>query len=289
MPRPVTPTPAPTITVESTGLTLEVLEGKLQYKTPDSDWLDAIDGMPIEQGWSVRTLAVSTGVVHFPDESKVLLSPTTELKIELYETINGGPPSGERHARIAVVDGEIDFDVTPAASPPNTWIFITADGAVTIQGTRGTLKRRVTFVEGQPPGGPGGPFGPGIDPSVKVEFGLILLDGAATIARLNAGAPPGQAEIEAAVIQAGVEFNSDMSFAISADQVAGTGPGPANTAVDHVKFGDIARAMGRQLEGPPTPPGGGDPGNFLKELQTVALGGAGSGRITEIGRFRRGT
>ena len=48
-PRPA-PTPTPVLKVETPALIIEVLEGKLQYRTPESDWLDAIDGLPIQQG-----------------------------------------------------------------------------------------------------------------------------------------------------------------------------------------------------------------------------------------------
>ena len=49
------------VSVEIPPLTLTVLEGKAQFNMKDGQgWIDAIDAQPIEQGWGVKTLKVST-------------------------------------------------------------------------------------------------------------------------------------------------------------------------------------------------------------------------------------
>ena len=69
-------------------------------------WIDAVDAQPIEQGWGVKTLAVSTAILNFEDGSMVLLEPTTEVEISLYQLINGGvSEGGERHVNLKIVNG----------------------------------------------------------------------------------------------------------------------------------------------------------------------------------------
>ena len=137
------------VSVELAPLTLSILEGKAQFNMKDGQgWIDAVDAQPIEQGWGVKTLTVSTAVLNFEDGSMVLLEPNTELDISLYQLINGGvSQGGERHVNLKIVNGGVAFDVVPAESPPNTWAFLTPDGAVTIQGTGGSLSRRVGMQE----------------------------------------------------------------------------------------------------------------------------------------------
>ncbi|MBI4306315.1 MAG: FecR domain-containing protein, partial [Chloroflexi bacterium] len=319
-PRPPAPTPTPTATpapilnTENPNLVLEVLEGKVQYRTTaDGEWQTAFDGQPVQQGWYVRTLAVSTAVLHFSDGSKVRLSPNTEVTAELYELIDGGPPKGERHARVRVVDGEIDFDVAEAVSPPNTWVFVTTDGAVTIQGTKGSLKRRVSLVGTTPVGGEaaaapgqGGAQGPQV---LKVDFGVTLLDGSASFARVTPGQKGDKAEVQAAVIQPGIDFAHKAEIPVPAGLIipqgaAGGGPQGALLAADlldrdkngQVDANEFVFAKDLRLladhgapvakldipVGPaavPQPGGAAQPGpspegaKVLAELQAIALGG----------------
>ena len=125
---------------------IDVLEGKAQFRTPGTEnWVDVIDAQPIEAGWSIRTLAVSRAVLKFVDGSQLHLKPSTQITIDKFELVNGGPAQGgQRHARIKLDNGDVDFNVIRAESPPNTWVFLTVDGAITIQGTEGSLGRRVS-------------------------------------------------------------------------------------------------------------------------------------------------
>ena len=103
-----------------------------------------IDAQPIEAGWSVRTLAVSRAVLKFVEGSQLAITPSTQITIDNFDIVNGGPAQGgQRHARIQLDNGDVDFNVIRAESPPNTWVFLTVDGAITIQGTEGSLGRRV--------------------------------------------------------------------------------------------------------------------------------------------------
>ena len=95
------------VTVEVAPLTLSILEGKAQFNMRDGQgWIDAVDAQPVEQGWGVKTLAVSTAILNFEDGSMVLLEPTTEVEISLYQLINGGvSQGGERHVNVKIVNG----------------------------------------------------------------------------------------------------------------------------------------------------------------------------------------
>ena len=74
--------------IEQPPLTLAILEGAAEFKiSQDSEWVAGFDAQPIEQGWSVRTLNVSSAVLNFPDGSMVLLEPNTEVTIELFQII----------------------------------------------------------------------------------------------------------------------------------------------------------------------------------------------------------
>ena len=124
---------------------IDVLEGKAQFRTPGSDeWVAVIDAQPIEPGWSIRTLAVSRAILKFVDGSQLHIKPSSQVTIDKFDLVNGGPAQGgQRHARIGLDNGDVDFNVIKAESPPNTWVFLTVDGAITIQGTEGSLGRRV--------------------------------------------------------------------------------------------------------------------------------------------------
>ena len=107
------------VTVEVAPLTLSILEGKAQFNMRDGQgWVDAVDAQPVEQGWGVKTLTVSTAILNFEDGSMVLLEPNTEVEISLYQLINGGvSQGGERHVNVKIVNGGVSFDVVPAESP----------------------------------------------------------------------------------------------------------------------------------------------------------------------------
>ena len=134
-----------TLEIISPPTAIDVLEGKAQFKTPGSEeWVDVIDAQPIETGWSVRTLAVARAVLKFVDGSQLAIKPSTQVTLDKFDIVNGGPAQGgQRHARIQLDNGDVDFNVIRAESPPNTWVFLTVDGAITIQGTEGSLGRRV--------------------------------------------------------------------------------------------------------------------------------------------------
>ena len=66
------------VTVEVAPLTLSILEGKAQFNMRDGQgWIDAVDAQPIEQGWGVKTLAVSTAILNFEDGSNVNIKSST--------------------------------------------------------------------------------------------------------------------------------------------------------------------------------------------------------------------
>ena len=91
---------------------IDVLEGKAQFKTPGSEeWIDVIDAQPIEPGWSIRTLAVSRAVLKFVDGSQLAIKPSTQVTIDKFDIVNGGPAQGgQRHARIQLDNGDVDFN-----------------------------------------------------------------------------------------------------------------------------------------------------------------------------------
>ena len=69
------------VTVEVAPLTLSILEGKAQFNMRDGQgWIDAVDAQPVEQGWGVKTLAVSTAILNFEDEAWYYLSQQQKLK-----------------------------------------------------------------------------------------------------------------------------------------------------------------------------------------------------------------
>ena len=177
------------VTVEVAPLTLSILEGKAQFNMRDGQgWIDAVDAQPVEQGWGVKTLTVSTAILNFEDGSMVLLEPNTEVEVSLYQLINGGVSNGgERHVNLKIVNGGVSFDVVPAESPPNTWAFLTPDGAVTIQGTGGSLSRRVGMQEEL--SGCQDNDGDGADicdaPAATIDTKLELLEGTATMMRMK--------------------------------------------------------------------------------------------------------
>ena len=139
------PTSTPTSTLEiplaEPQITLAFLTGKSEYRSAEGDeWSTATNGMTLVPGDYIRTLTVSTSVLHFVDGSKVKLQASTEVNVEVFEIINGGPPEGQRIARIRLVDGEIAFDVAEAPSPPNIWEFLTQDSIIAIHGTPGEIR-----------------------------------------------------------------------------------------------------------------------------------------------------
>ena len=124
-------------------LTFQILEGKAEVSSSGgSSWSQATDGMILLVGDHVRTLAVSEAVVYFGDGSKVKLEPSTELEMETFALLGGGPPDGQRVVRVRLIDGGISFDVTDAPTPPNIWEFLTRDGIIAIHGTLGSLSSR---------------------------------------------------------------------------------------------------------------------------------------------------
>ena len=86
----------------------------------------------------------------------ILLLPLSQVTIERFQMLTGGATTTEgslgadqglireRHAKINLDSGNISFNVAQAESPPNSWVFGTQEGLVTIQGTQGNLKRRVS-------------------------------------------------------------------------------------------------------------------------------------------------
>ena len=236
--------------IEQPPLTLAILEGAAEFKvSQDSEWVSGFDAQPIEQGWSVRTLNVSSAVLNYPDGSMVLLEPNTEVAIELFQIINGGPEDGgERHAQVRLVDGDIDFDVTSAPSPPSTWAFLTADGAVTIQGTGGSLARTIDINE---------------EGDLKVDYSADLLEGTATMVRMGQDENEEQT-LQAVVIQPGVTFEVTETKDLD------------NIENDPVLAADVAKAVELELPVPLALQDTSPPENLKglqNALQTAALGG----------------
>jgi hypothetical protein len=206
------------------------LEGKAQYRLdPTSDWFDAIDAQPIEERWSVRTLAVSRAVLHFPDGSRVHLRPNTEVIVESFRYVEGGPPIGERHVRLRLIDGNVDFDVVEAESPPNTWVFATIDGAVAIQGTAGSLGRRVSLEEESG------------DSVLVRDFALSIIEGDATLARVGIDEETGEEIAQVVTVSEGTAFSTIEAVPIPdefdpvveiATEESATGSSYATTIVD---------------------------------------------------------
>ena len=221
------------VTVEVAPLTLSILEGKAQFNMRDGQgWIDAVDAQPIEQGWGVKTLAVSTAILNFEDGSMVLLEPTTEVEISLYQLINGGvSEGGERHVNVKIVNGGVSFDVVPAESPPNTWAFLTPDGAVTIQGTGGSLSRRVGMAESMSSCGSDLSSTMCVHPAATIDTKLELIEGTATMMRMKS--EPSlynedgsiqedfevDKELQAMVVKPGVAFQSAEEKPISAEMI----------------------------------------------------------------------
>ena len=152
----------------------------------------------------------------------VLLEPNTELDIALYQLINGGvSQGGERHVNLKIVNGGVAFDVVPAESPPNTWAFLTPDGAVTIQGTGGSLSRRVGIKEEldecSNPDHADDPICTGDNKAVSVDTKIELLEGTATMVRKKSehdfdnedgDGSDHKEEIQAMVVKPGVAFQA---------------------------------------------------------------------------------
>ena len=222
------------VTVEVAPLTLSILEGKAQFNMRDGQgWIDAVDAQPVEQGWGVKTLTVSTAILNFEDGSMVLLEPNTEVEISLYQLINGGvSQGGERHVNVKIVNGGVSFDVVPAESPPNTWAFLTPDGAVTIQGTGGSLSRRVGMQE-ELTGCADAPDGTEAcdAPAATIDTKLELLEGTATMMRMKSEIVYDEdgnvqenfeveKELQAMVVKPGVAFQSAEEKPISAEMIA---------------------------------------------------------------------
>ena len=177
-----TPTSAAAAVPEEPLLTLAILEGKAEHRTADTEeWSDANHGMSFEVGDHVRTLKVSTAVVNFADGSQVKLEPSTEIVVEVFDLVDGGPPDGYRIAKIRLVEGDITFDVVDAPSPPNVWEFITEDGVVAIQGTGGSLSSRE-------------------DEPLEVE----ILEGEATVAYVAVDEDTGEAELNLVSVSEGL-------------------------------------------------------------------------------------
>ena len=189
--------------VSNAPVPISILEGKAQFKAPEGEWSDAFNAQPLENGWTVRTLNVSRAVLRFPDGSEVLLLPLSQVTIERFQMLTGGAAEGEgflgadqgliqeRHAKINLDSGNISFNVAQAESPPNSWVFGTQDGVVTIQGTQGNLKRRVSATVGED----------GENVNVGVDFKVELLEGTATMMRHG-----GDKDLNAAVVKPGVGF-----------------------------------------------------------------------------------
>ena len=221
------------VTVEVAPLTLSILEGKAQFNMRDGQgWIDAVDAQPVEQGWGVKTLAVSTAILNFEDGSMVLLEPTTEVEISLYQLINGGvSEGGERHVNVKIVNGGVSFDVVPAESPPNTWAFLTPDGAVTIQGTGGSLSRRVGMKEELAGCSDAAEGTEACDhPAATIDTKLELIEGTATMMRMKSEPVYNEdgiiqedfeveKELQAMVVKPGVAFQSAEEKPISAEMI----------------------------------------------------------------------
>ena len=227
-PVPATSVPEPTATpvpeekkVSNAPVPISIIEGKAQFKTPDGEWTDAFNAQPLENGWSVRTLNVSRAVLRFPEGSEVLLLPLSQVTIERFQMLTGGATSTagalgsdqglirERHAKINLDSGNINFNVAQAESPPNSWVFGTQDGVVTIQGTQGNLKRRVSATASDD----------GSKANIGVDFKVELLEGTATMMRHG-----GDKDLNAAVVKPGVGFEEVKVHEVNLDENVADGP-----------------------------------------------------------------
>ena len=130
------PTPEPTaVPLPVPNVSLAILEGSVEVKAANSDeWQRGVHGQGIDIDEHVRTLDDSTAILNFIDGSSVKLKNNTELVIEVFDLVDGGPPEGSRVARIAIVSGDINFDVTDLPSPPNVWQFATGGEVISVQG-----------------------------------------------------------------------------------------------------------------------------------------------------------
>ena len=162
----------------------------------------------------------------------VLLEPTTEVEISLYQLINGGvSEGGERHVNVKIVNGGVSFDVVPAESPPNTWAFLTPDGAVTIQGTGGSLSRRVGMKEELAGCSDAADGTEACDhPAATIDTKLELIEGTATMMRMKSKPVYDEdgiiqedfeveKELQAMVVKPGVAFQSAEEKPISAEMI----------------------------------------------------------------------
>ncbi|MCH8086697.1 MAG: FecR domain-containing protein, partial [Chloroflexi bacterium] len=178
------PTATPTVIVEEVteAGTLSILEGKAEFRPEGSAvWLTATDGMPVTVDSHVRTLNVSTAVIQFAEGSRVQLEPNTELVVEVFKLLSGGPPTGQRVVKVRLVDGSISFDVTSAPTPPNVWEFLTVDGVIAIHGTQGTLSSRES----------------------AEQLVLNILEGAATLAHVRIDDDTGEPELNLFTVEDG--------------------------------------------------------------------------------------
>ena len=191
--------------IEAPRVALEIYEGRVEYRTgPSADWLVGFNAQPLEQGWSIRTFNYSTAVIHFSDGSRVWLDEATEIALERFIISDGGPPTGQRHARVRLVNGEIAFDIAEALSPPNTWSFVTNDGAIAIQGTQGALKRRTGIV--QTDGAP----------ALYVDFELDLIEGTATVSRVGIDPATGGEQLQLGTIAGGQGIGQTTAYCLDA-------------------------------------------------------------------------
>ncbi len=124
---------------------------------------------------------MSTAVIQFAEGSRVQLEPNTELVVEVFELLNGGPPTGQRVVKVRLVDGSVSFDVTSAPTPPNVWEFLTTDGIIAIHGTQGTLSSRES----------------------AEELVLNILEGEATLAHIRIADDTGEPELDLFTVEDG--------------------------------------------------------------------------------------
>ncbi|MDA1095877.1 MAG: FecR domain-containing protein, partial [Chloroflexi bacterium] len=264
------------IDVASPLLTLAILEGSSEYRpVGTSSWIRAVQGTVLGPGDDVRTLRASSSVVRFADGSRVKLDPSTQLTVEVFELLAGGPPDGQRVARVRVIDGSVTFDVAKAPTPPNIWEFVTRDGVIAIHGTKGFLASRES------------------DETLE----LNLLDGDAVIAQVGNNADTGQPEVNLVSIEAGVALvlpskagaltGPDRDALLAIGEVLAIGGGPAvqsvldngdvatGLAIARAAFADGVGAGGvlalLQREGSPLAIGGGAPGDITPRTTEVSV------------------